>query len=130
MGVCAPFLSLLFLFSNKRSEQGQTCVEKGFVAFAIASVFLGAFASASPADGVKSAFLASLCNSQTFSKKFGCFFTMGEGVKILIRGVDISQQPFIRAIKVAGINVAVALNNKLVHTMAAHSALLRGVAQI
>ena len=55
---------------------------------------------------------------------------MGEGVEILRRGVYVAQKPLVRAVEVAGINIAVALDNKLVHTMSAYTALLRGITPI
>ena len=55
---------------------------------------------------------------------------MGEGIKALFIVVDVTQKPFIRAVKVTGVYVAVTLCNKLVHTVAAHTALLCGIAQI
>ena len=41
--------------------------------------------------------------------------------------IDISQKPFVGAVKVARINIAITLGNKLVHTMSAHTTLFCGI---
>ena len=50
---------------------------------------------------------------------------MGEGVEILRWGVYVAQKPLVRAVEVAGINIAVTFRNELVRAMS-HDATLFG----
>ena len=38
-------------------------------------------------------------------------------------GIDVAEQPFVQAVKIAGVDVAVALNDKLSRTVSVHAAL-------
>lgn len=109
-------------FTDENSEKRQGAFEKCFVAFAIISVGFHSLAPSPTAERIKGAFFAFFGHRKALTQESFCPFAMGKGVKITI--VNIAKQPFIGAIEIAGVNVAVALCHKLVHTMTAQTALL------
>lgn len=111
----------------KHTEKRKTRGEEGFVGFAVIGVFLLPFAAAASAKRKVSAVTAFLQDGKALGNERPRLLA---GKSRFNRGFfNVAQKVFVRAIKVAGVKISVALNNKLVGAVAAKAALLRPLAE-
>ena len=114
-----PFLRRFF--GDKHTEKWQAGSKKLFVCGAVVRALLCAFATARAAKGIDIAFFASFGHGYALPNKFDCRLAVCHRAKI--RFVNVAEQVFVGAVKVAGINIAVAFRNELVRTMPHNAAL-------
>ena len=115
-----PFLR--GFFGDKHTEKRQARGKKLLVCGAVVRTLLCAFASACAAKGINIAFFASFGHGYAFLNKLDCRFAVRHRAKI--RFVNVAEQVFIGAVKVARIYIAVTFRNELVRTMPHNAALL------
>ena len=92
-----------------------------FVCFTIVATLSGSFTAACPTHRIYAAFFTLLVNDQAFFDKI--LSLIGIDYKKEIGIMDIAQKVFVCAVKVAGINISVALADKLMRTMTGNTAL-------
>ena len=109
-------------------EQRQALLKKFFVRGAVVGALPCAPAAACPAKAVVFAFSAFFRHVGAALYKIFRRFAKGDLIKRAF--VYIAKQIFIRTVKIAGVDVAVALANELPCAKAAHAALLSRAAQI
>ena len=116
-------LALRGLFGYENSEKRQAGGKEFFVCLTIVCALLRSFAAACSAHGINLADLAFIGNFKAFADEILCRFRICHSLKICF--VNISEQIFVCAIEIAGINISVAFRNKLMRAVPHHSALLR-----
>ena len=100
---------------------GQCVGEEIFVRGAFVKVYALTLATVF-AKAVVVALLALFFNAQTFLNKFDC---LGATLKFCKVGVkDVAEGVFVSAVEVAGINLAVCLNDVLMSAVSVHTTLL------
>ena len=120
------FCLLIFLV-YKYPEKRQAGGEEFFVRFAVVFALLCSFTAACTADGEEPALSASFGNHEAFSNEIHGGFAVLHLLKIRFK--NVAQQVFVRAVKIAGINVSVCFAYKLVRAMPFDSALFRGLTE-
>lgn len=95
---------------------------KIFIRLAIIAVGSAALASAAAAERIIAARLALFVNRKALPDKIRGLFRVCHGFEPV--RIYVAEQPFVKAIEVARIDIAVALDHKLVHAVSADSALL------
>lgn len=86
------------------------------------------FAAAASAKRKEAAGLAFVTHAKAFGNEVCCLLGVCKALKRAF--VDVSEQPFVRAVKVAGINVSVSFDNELMSAMTAKSALFAFLTEI
>ena len=100
---------------------GQCVGEEIFVCGAFVKVYAFTLASVF-AQAVVVAFLALFLNAQTFLNKLDCLGATFKFRKVSVK--DIAKGVFVSAVEVAGINLAVCLNDVLMSAVSVHTTLL------
>ena len=100
---------------------GQCVGEEIFVCGALVKVYAFTLATVF-AKAVVVAFLALFLNAQTFLNKFDCLGATFKFCKVGVK--DIAEGVFVRAVEVAGINLAVRFNDVLMGAVSVHTTLL------
>ena len=115
-----PFLRRFF--GDKHTEKWQARGKKLLVCGAVVRALLCALTTARAAKGIDIAFFASFGHGYALPNKFDCRLAVCHRAKI--RFVNVAEQVFVGAVKVAGINIAVTFRNELVRAMPHNAALL------
>ena len=109
-------------FIYKHSEKRQAGCEEFFISFAVIFTLLCSFTSSASADWVELTLFTPFGYRKTFSYEVYSSFTVLHEREIRI--VNIAEQVFIGAVKIAGIYVAVGFAYKLMRAVTHNSALL------
>ena len=118
----------MFVRFCKHPEKRKASRKKRLIRLAIILALLLPLAALRAAKGKEAAGFAFFGNSEAFADKIGCLFPGQRGFDR--NRSNVAEQPLIGAVKIAGIKVSVALNNKLMCAVAAKGALLRPFAEI
>ena len=102
-------------------QMGQCVGEEIFVRGAFVKVYALTLATVF-AKSVVVAFFALFLNAQTFLNKLDCLGATFKFCKVGVK--DIAERIFVSAVEVAGINLAVCLNDVLMSAVSVHTALL------
>ena len=114
-----PFLR--GFFGDKHTEKRQAGSKKFLVCGAVVRALLCALTTARAAKGIDIAFFASFGHGYALPNKFDCRLAVCHRAKI--RFVNVAEQVFVGAVKVARINIAVTFRNELVRAMPHNAAL-------
>lgn len=114
-----PFLR--GLFGKEHTEKRQARGKKLLVCGAVVRALLCALTTARAAKGIDIAFFASFGHGYALPNKFDCRLAVCHRAKI--RFVNVAEQVFVGAVKVARINIAVTFRNELVRAMPHNAAL-------
>ena len=109
-------------FPGEHAKQRQAGGEKRFVRLAVIGALSGALAAAGAAQREEFAAAAAFGHGQALFDKAHGGLALRHGGKIRIG--NVAEQIFVRAVKITGVDVAVAFRNKLVRAMPCHAALL------
>ena len=115
-----PFLR--GLFGKEHAEKRQAGSKKFLVCGAVVRTLLCALATARAAKGIDIAFFASFGHGDALFNEFDRRLAVCHRAKI--RFVNVAEQVFVGAVKVARINIAVTFRNELVRAMPHNAALL------
>ena len=115
-------------FRTKDAEQWQAGGKEVPVGATIVAVCPTSFASAATAQRITVAGLTLWVNRQAFPDKGNGFWGSSHSGQIF--GANVTKKPFIQAVEVTGVNIAIPLYHKLMHTMATNATLLRLLTQI
>ena len=110
------FVDLMHSFQVWQGIREEVFVRRAFVkvyALTLASVF---------AQAIVVALLALVLNAKTFLNKLDCLWMTLKLCKVGVK--DVAKRVLVRAVEVAGINLAVRFNDVLMGAMAVHATLL------
>lgn len=114
-----PFLR--GFFGDKHTEKRQAGSKKFLVCGAVVRALLCALTTARAAKGIDIAFFASFGHGYALFNEFDRCLAVCHRAKI--RFVNVAEQVFVGAVKVARINIAVTFRNELVRAMPHNAAL-------
>ena len=114
-----PFLR--GFFGDKHTEKRQAGSKKFLVCGAVVRALLCALTTARAAKGIDIAFFASFGHGDALFNEFDRCLAVCHRAKI--RFVNVAEQVFVGAVKVARINIAVTFRNELVRAMPHNAAL-------
>ena len=114
-----PFLR--GLFGKEHAEKRQARGKKFLVCGAVVRALLCALTTARAAKGIDIAFFASFGHGDALFNEFDRCLAVCHRAKI--RFVNVAEQVFVGAVKVARINIAVTFRNELVRAMPHNAAL-------
>ena len=107
----------MFACFRENSEKRQACRKERFISLAIIFALPLPLAALSAATRKETADFAFFRNKKAFLYELRCLFSVQRVFDA--NAFNVAEQPFICAIEVAGIKIAVALNNELMSAVTA-----------